>query len=265
MSTIAPPFPKRRVITADVSLGSFAEHITAFAEHAAARRSSYVCCVNVHMAMECRDPAFAAVVNGAAFATADGMPILRALGLLHGVRQERVAGNDVLPALLAEAERRGLTVYLYGGTEETQRLMMMRASRELPSLRFAGAHVPPFAPLEVLDMAAEADRINATGAHIVMVSLGCPKQERWMAAMQGRVDAIMLGLGGAFLLYAGVDTRAPKWMRDLSLEWVYRLWLEPGRLWRRYLLTNTAFIALFLRELLRKTLAGRKARGGYQG
>jgi N-acetylglucosaminyldiphosphoundecaprenol N-acetyl-beta-D-mannosaminyltransferase len=91
-------------------------------------------------------------------------------------------------------------------------------------------------------MQQAADRINASGAHIVMVSLGCPKQERWMAAMKGRVNAVMLGLGGAFLLYAGVDTRAPKWMRDLSLEWAYRLALEPGRLWKRYLITNSTFL-----------------------
>jgi N-acetylglucosaminyldiphosphoundecaprenol N-acetyl-beta-D-mannosaminyltransferase len=71
-----------------------------------------------------------------------------------------------------------------------------------------------------------------------------------MAAMRGRVNAVMLGVGGAFLLYAGVDTRAPKWMRDLSLEWLYRLWLEPGRLWKRYLVTNSIFMVLFLGRLM---------------
>ena len=96
-----------------------------------------------------------------------------------------------------------------------------------------------------------AARINALGAHIIMVALGCPKQERWMAAMKGKVNVVMLGLGGAFLLYAGVDSRAPKWMRTLSLEWLYRLALEPRRLWKRYFITNSIFLSMFLKALVK--------------
>ena len=244
-------FPKRRVLTADISLGTFEAHIEAFAAFAAEHRSSYVCCVNAHMTVEARDPEFARVVNEADFATADGMPVLRILNLFHRTGQERVAGNDIMPALLTKAAERGLSVYFFGGTEDVQARIIARAQAELPALRVAGRHVPPFAPLEAMDLGKEAERIKASGAHIVMVSLGCPKQERWMAAMKGRIPAIMLGLGGAFLLYGGLDTRAPKWMRDLSLEWLYRLWLEPGRLWRRYLITNSIFLGLFAKAWLR--------------
>jgi N-acetylglucosaminyldiphosphoundecaprenol N-acetyl-beta-D-mannosaminyltransferase len=255
MTTVLRTFPKRRVITVDISLGSFIDHIATFAEHGAAHRSAYVCCVNVHMAVEChKDAAFAQVVNAADFATADGTPILRSLQLFHSVKQERVAGNDIMPALMAMAAKRGLTVYLYGGTTETQQRIVARASMQLPDLQFAGMYAPPFHPLEAMDMKAEAARINASGAHIVLVSLGCPKQEGWMAAMKGRVDGIMVGLGGAFLVYAGIDTRAPKWMRDLSLEWLYRLWLEPGRLWKRYLVTNSVFSVLFLTEIVNRLI-----------
>lgn len=243
--SLPPPFPKCRVLTADISIGSFDAHIGAFAALAQERRSSYVCCVNAHMTVEARDPDFSRVVNEADFATADGMPVLRVLNLFHKAGQERVAGNDIMPALLAKAAERGLSVYFFGGTDDIQSRIITRARTELPTLRIAGRHVPPFAPLEAMDLDAEAERIRTSGAEIVMVSLGCPKQERWMAAMKGRVPAIMLGLGGAFLLYAGVDTRAPKWMRDLSLEWLYRLWLEPGRLWKRYLVTNSIFLGLF--------------------
>jgi N-acetylglucosaminyldiphosphoundecaprenol N-acetyl-beta-D-mannosaminyltransferase len=252
-------FPKRRVLTADITVGSFKDLIAAFADLGAEHRSSYVCCVNAHMTVEARDPAFAAVVNGADFATADGMPVLKALNLFHKAGQERVAGNDILPALFNEAERRGLRVFLYGGREDVQQKIVERAARENPGLVFAGTYAPPFAPIERMDLVGDAERINASGAHIIMVSLGCPKQERWMAAMKGRVNGIMLGLGGAFLLQAGIDTRAPKWMRDLSLEWLYRLWLEPRRLWRRYFVTNTIFIGLFLRELIGRTF---RRRGG---
>ncbi|MCC7502581.1 MAG: WecB/TagA/CpsF family glycosyltransferase [Flavobacteriales bacterium] len=240
---------RKRVIGVDISTGTFAEHIAVFTEWAQAHRSSYVCCVNAHMTVEAHnDPSFAAIVNRADAATADGMPVLKAVQRFHGLPQERVAGNDLLPALLAEAARLQLMVYLYGGKQEVLDAMVARAAKEHPELRFAGVVSPPFRALSEAEMVEEAERINASGAHIVMVALGCPKQERWMAAMKGRVNAVMLGLGGAFLLYAGVDTRAPKWMRDLSLEWLYRLALEPGRLWKRYLVTNSVFVWLFTKE-----------------
>ena len=255
MSSAAGLLPKRRVLTVDISVGSFTEHVEAIARAAQAHRTSYVCCVNAHMTVECRDPGFAAVVNAADLATADGMPVLKVLQWFHKVKQQRVAGNDLLPALLERAASQSLSVFLYGGSEDTLQKIRDRAAREWPTLRFAGSHAPPFGPLSGLDMDAEAARINATGAQIVMVSLGCPKQERWMAAMKGRVNGVMLGLGGAFLLYAGVDTRAPRWMRDLSLEWLYRFMLEPRRLWKRYLVTNTQFLLLLAAEVFRRLFA----------
>jgi N-acetylglucosaminyldiphosphoundecaprenol N-acetyl-beta-D-mannosaminyltransferase len=246
-----PLLPKRRVLTADITVGSFAEQLAAMVKLAGEHRSSYVCCVNAHMTVECHwDPRFATVVNEADLATPDGMPVLKALRRFHGVGQERVAGNDLMPALLAEAAHHGLRVFFYGGSEHTLGLIRDRALKELPGLVVAGAHAPPFAPLEAMDLEAEAARINATGAHLVMVSLGCPKQERFMAAMKGKVHALMIGLGGAFLLYAGLDRRAPAWMRNASLEWLYRLWLEPRRLWKRYLVTNTVFLWLVFKRLV---------------
>lgn len=241
--------PKRSIFGLGISTGPFAEHVRAITALGKAHTSSYVCCVNVHMCMVAQDQAdMKRIVNEADLATADGMPILNKLNRVHGLAQERVAGNDLMPALLAEAERQQLAVYLYGGSQEVLDKITARAAKELPSLRIAGTCSPPFRPLSDDEHAAHAQAIAASGAHIVMVSLGCPKQERWMAAMKGRVPAVMLGLGGAFLLYAGVDSRAPKWMRDLSLEWVYRLALEPRRLWKRYLVTNTRFLVLSARS-----------------
>lgn len=237
--------PKKNVLGVGLSTGSFREHIQCFAALGAARRSSYVCCVNAHMCVEAHsDPAFSRVVNEADLATADGMPMLNKLNQVHGLHQERVAGNDIMPALMAEAQEQGLGVYLYGGKQEVLDLIVARAAKELPRLRIAGTCSPPFRPLSAQERQSTIDNINSSGAHIVLVSLGCPKQEKWMADMKGHVNAVMLGMGGAFLLYAGVDTRAPKWMRDLSLEWAYRFALEPGRLWKRYLITNSRFLWL---------------------
>lgn len=257
-----PKLPKLPVLTVDISVGSFATHVDAIAAYGQARRSSYVCCVNAHMTVEARDARFAEVVNKADFATADGMPVLRVMQLFHRVKQQRVAGNDLMPAVLTRAAERGLSVYLFGASDEVQQRIVDRAAYELPDLRIAGRWSPPFMPLAQMDLAADAERINASGAHIVLVSLGCPKQEQWMAAMQGRVHGVMLGIGGAFLLYAGIDKRAPKWMRDLSLEWVYRLWLEPRRLWKRYVVTNSIFLVLFGVEALKRLVGNRDSGNG---
>lgn len=243
---------KRRVINVDISMGSFPEHIQAICALGRARTSSYVCCVNAHMAVEAREPSFNAVVNKADLATADGMPILYSMRWLTGVHGERVAGNDLMPALLLEAERQNLGVFLYGGKQDVLDTIVARARKEQERSPIVGHESPPFRQLSAVEMNETAARINATGAQIVMVALGCPKQERWMAAMQGKVNAVMLGLGGAFLLYAGVDTRAPKWMRDLSLEWLYRLALEPRRLFKRYFITNSIFLGMFAKALVKR-------------
>lgn len=245
MATLA----KAEVFGLGISLGSFDEHVRAIADLGREHRSSYVCCVNVHMCMEAQgDPAFAAVVNDADLATADGMPILKSVNRFHRLCQERVAGNDLMPAVMAAAEKAGLSVFFHGGEQQVLDTIVAKAAKDYPKLRVAGTWSPPFRPLTPGEQDAEVQRIVDSGAHIVMVSLGCPRQERWMAAMKGKIPAVMLGVGGAFLLYAGVDTRAPLWMRKASLEWVYRLWLEPKRLWKRYLVTNTAFIWMYLRH-----------------
>ncbi len=128
-------------------------------------------------------------------------------------------------------------------TQETLDEIRERLAREHPTLRIAGLESPPFRSLTAGEDQEAVDRINASGANLVFVSLGCPKQERWMADHQGRVEACMLGLGQAFLTYAGTEKRLPRWAHDYALEWAYRLYLEPKRLWKRYLVGNTWFIA----------------------
>lgn len=249
--------PKMDVFGLGISTGTFQRHVEAILGMGREHRSSYVCCVNVHMCMEAQgDPGFAAVVNSADLATADGMPILKSLNRFHRVDQERVAGNDLLPTVMAAAEKAGLSVFFHGGQQEVLDIIVERAAQDFPNLRIAGTWSPPFRPLTPEEQAEEVQRIADSGAHIVMVSLGCPRQERWMAAMKGKVPAVMLGVGGAFLLYAGMDTRAPLWMRKASMEWMYRLALEPRRLWKRYLVTNSAFIWMYAKKVARNWFGG---------
>lgn len=242
---------KQVVLNSQISTGPFGEFVDRILQLGAARTSAYVCCANVHMVVEAhRDASFRQVLDEASLVTPDGGPVASVAGWLGGYSQERVAGMDLLPVLLAEAARRGQSVYFYGTTDDVLQAIADRARRELPTLRLVGMCAPPFRPLTTEEEAAHVAAINAADPDLLFVALGCPRQERWMAAHQHSVKACMLGVGQAFLVYAGLEQRLPVWARRLWLEWAYRLWLEPKRLWRRYLVTNTHFLYLMTRQLL---------------
>ncbi|WP_426491025.1 WecB/TagA/CpsF family glycosyltransferase [Hymenobacter sp. 102] len=244
--------PKLSVLDSWISTGTPAEFVAAILRLGAQRVSAYVCFANVHMVVEAQqDPGFRQILDNAALVAPDGSPVAAALHRLNpgSTPQPRVAGMDLLPALLEAAAHSGQSVYFYGTTEEVLAAIVARARRELPTLRIAGTCSPPFRPLTPEEDAAEVAAINATDPDLVFVALGCPRQERWMAAHQGRIRACMLGVGQAFPVYAGLERRLPVWARKLWLEWAYRLWLEPRRLWRRYLLTNSRFMYLVARRV----------------
>ncbi len=244
---------KQLVLDSSISTGSFDDFVENILQMGAARTSAYVCCANVHMVVEAhRDASFRQVLAEASLVTPDGGPVASVAGWLSGHPQERVAGMDLVPALLAEAAQRGQSVYFYGTTDDVLAAIVERARRELPTLRLVGTCAPPFRALTPAEEAEHVAAINAADPDLLFVALGCPRQERWMAAHRGQIKACMLGVGQAFLVYAGLEQRLPVWARRLWLEWAYRLWLEPRRLWRRYLITNSRFLYL----MARKTLAG---------
>lgn len=250
--------PKRLVLGSGISTGTPSDFVDTILQLGAARSSAYVCFANVHMLIEAhRDAKFQKVLSEASLVTPDGSPVAAAVRLFHGQDQPRVAGMDLLPELLTEAAHRNQSVYFYGTTDEVLAAIVARARRELPALRIVGAYSPPFRPLTPEEDAADVAAINAADPDLVFVALGCPRQERWMADHQGRVKACMLGVGQAFLVYAGLEQRLPLWARKLWLEWAYRLWLEPRRLWRRYLVTNSHFMYLIARSAFSR-LVGRK-------
>ncbi len=234
---------KVQLIRTWVTTAPYQQFIAEIAERAQQRQSAYVCFANVHMLMEAyHDPSFNQVVNQADLVAPDGRPLSVLMRWQYGLQQDRVCGMDLLPDLLRTATEQNLSVYFYGSTQETLDVIQSRLTEEYPTLRIAGLESPPFRPLTAEEDQAAVDRINASEANLVFVSLGCPKQERWMADHQGRVQACMLGLGQAFLTYAGTEKRLPRWAHDYALEWAYRLYLEPGRLWKRYLVGNTWFL-----------------------
>jgi N-acetylglucosaminyldiphosphoundecaprenol N-acetyl-beta-D-mannosaminyltransferase len=246
-SSILPK--KANIFGSWISLGTYSQFIDAIFALAEGLRSSYVCFANVHMVIEAyKDPSFASVINKADLVTPDGKPLTVFLKLFRGVAQERVAGMDVIGDLLRECARRGKSVYFFGTTESVLEAMCRKAMSENPTLRISGHYSPPFRPLTDEEKEEIVYRINSANPDLVLVALGCPKQERWMAENRGKINACMLGLGQAFQVYAGMVKRSPKWMQDYSLEWVYRLALEPKRLWKRYLVTNSHFLWLTIQH-----------------
>lgn len=243
---------KSRIVSLDLCTGSYREFVDQIASLGEQRISSYVCVANVHMCIEAwQNHDFAAVVNNADIATPDGMPLAKSLKLLYGIDQQRVAGMDLLPDLIAEAENRGLALFFHGSTDEVLEKISERINREHPGATIAGAYSPPFRPLTATEEQAMVERINNSGANMVMVALGCPKQELWMARHKGKINAVMIGVGGAFPVYAGTQARAPQWMQHCALEWLYRLYQEPRRLLKRYVVTNSLFLLLMAWELVK--------------
>ncbi|WP_119155417.1 WecB/TagA/CpsF family glycosyltransferase [Caldimonas tepidiphila] len=221
-------------------------------EWGARRESRYVCICNVHSVVTAtQDPEFGRVVNEADLATADGAPVAWALRRFGHATQERINGPDLMWRYLREAERLGQGVAFYGGTPETLARLRESLLRVFPRLRIGALISPPFRALTEAEDRADTEQLNASGAAVVFVGIGCPKQEKWMAAHRGRVRAVMVGVGAAFDYHAGTVRRAPPWMQRHGLEWFYRLLSEPRRLWKRYLVTNSLFVARMLPSLLR--------------
>jgi N-acetylglucosaminyldiphosphoundecaprenol N-acetyl-beta-D-mannosaminyltransferase len=215
-----------------------------------ARDSRYVTICNVHVVVSAsRDAAYREMINSADMATPDGAPVAWMLRRLGFANQPRISGPDLTEALCARCAAENLPVYFYGSTEPTLALLEKALRARFPSLQMS-MESPPFRALTAEEDAATVDKINASGAGIVFVGLGCPKQERWIAEHRGRVNAVMIGVGAAFDFHAGTVPRAPEWMRNNGLEWLHRLASEPRRLWKRYLVTNTLFILGAARQLL---------------
>jgi N-acetylglucosaminyldiphosphoundecaprenol N-acetyl-beta-D-mannosaminyltransferase len=213
--------------------------------------SKIVCVANVHMLMEARwQPDLDSVLKGADLVTPDGMPLVWMLRLMGAVTQDRLPGLDILTSVCELAQLQGVSVYFLGSEADVLGGMRKRLAQEFPDLSVAGMEPLPFRPLTASEDEELIQRVNDSGAGVVFVALGCPKQEYWMAEHRGKIQAVMVGLGGAFPVYAGIHKRAPRWVRDCGLEWLYRLIQEPRRLWSRYAITIPPFIYLALKQLL---------------
>jgi N-acetylglucosaminyldiphosphoundecaprenol N-acetyl-beta-D-mannosaminyltransferase len=249
------PPARAEILGVPLAISDYDEVIDWMEAVIAAGGRGYVTAAAVNLVMSAReDPQTRAAVLGAMLAVPDGQPLVWALRALGHARATRIYGPDLMANFCARAARAGTPMYLYGGrTPEALALLEARLHERFPGLRIVGGYSPPFRELSADEEREVIAAIDASGAQVVWVGTGQPKQEKWMLAMRPRLAApLLVGVGAAFDFHAGLVSQAPRWMQRSGLEWVYRLSREPRRLWRRYARYNPWFVAGFLAQYLRQ-------------
>ena len=238
---------KCNIIGLDILVTNMSKTVELIEKNIEELRGKYICVGNVHTTVMAHDDAhYHTVQSEAAFVLPDGKP-LSVYSRKHGFADaQRVTGPDLMLEFFKRDN--GLRHYFYGSTEETLVMLREKLMEQYPNLKIAGMVSPPFHELSEAEDAEEVRKINESGADIIWVGLGAPKQENWMYEHKDKVQGVMIGVGAGFDYHAGNIKRAPKWMQKMSLEWLYRLLQDPKRLFKRYLVTNTRYLYLIKKE-----------------
>lgn len=217
-------------------------------ENAILKKSFGVSALAVHGLIEAyKSDLLKQQVNKIHLVVPDGQPVKWVLNSFFKVNlKDRVYGPELTKYVLTEANKYPLKIYLYGSTQVTINLFENYIKTNFPNIIICGTHADRFREATNDEDIEDISKINNSGANIILVGRGCPRQEKWVAEHIGKVNGVMMAVGAAFDFYAGTLKQAPKWMQSNGLEWFYRLIQEPQRLWKRYLFTNTYFIYLFL-------------------
>ncbi|MED3883940.1 WecB/TagA/CpsF family glycosyltransferase [Priestia aryabhattai] len=245
--------PFAYVISSKISALTFEETINSIKGWVEANdKKKYVCVCNTHsLVTASNDEKFSAALERASICTPDGMPLVWALKMFGYKKQDRVDGPDLMLNLCEEASKHGYKIYLYGGTKETLERLNKILERKYPAINIVGSYSPPFRELEKKETEAILQEINSSQADFVFVSLGCPKQEKWMHDNYLNINSVLLGVGAAFNFITGDIKRPPVIIRKLGLEWFFRLLSEPKRLFKRYLYNNTLYIYKFVKTYIK--------------
>jgi N-acetylglucosaminyldiphosphoundecaprenol N-acetyl-beta-D-mannosaminyltransferase len=226
------------------------------------REPGYICVAATHTVMVCQeDPELLDAVLGASLTVPDGQPLVWAMNALGGDLDDRVYGPELMARYCEHAAQTGVRMYLYGGRNQGALVQLaLNLRRRFPGVRIVGGYSPPFRELRAEEEDAIVREINRSGADVVWVGVGAPKQEKWMSMMRDRLDApVLVGVGAAFDFHAGLVPQAPMWMQSAGLEWLYRLLHEPRRLWRRYARYNPRFVTGFAGQYARHRLRAARA------
>jgi N-acetylglucosaminyldiphosphoundecaprenol N-acetyl-beta-D-mannosaminyltransferase len=223
----------------------------------ALKKTGYVCAANVHMLMEAYDDqSFSEIVNDACLVTPDGMPLVWFLRQAGFPDQQRVYGPTLMLHVCEAAAKQGIKIGLLGSRPDVIKRLKSNLRQKFHGLEVAYAHAPGFGSLASTENNRIIDDIRTSGARILFVALGCPKQERWMSDNSSQISGVTLGVGAAFDFHAGTLRQAPKPVQQLGLEWGFRLLMEPRRLGHRYIKHNPRFVLLALKQLLKDKLYG---------
>jgi N-acetylglucosaminyldiphosphoundecaprenol N-acetyl-beta-D-mannosaminyltransferase len=253
-------FPaKAPVVGIPISTTSYEEVMAAISARPQDKGVSVAVC-NVHSVMSARrDTSLRRAIAGAEIATPDGVPLVWALRWTGHPEQHRVYGPELMRKALVHSADLGWKHYLYGSSEETLDRLQSAIGEFAPNAEIVGAVSPPFRDLTPAEQEDALARIRTSGADVVWVGLGMPKQELWMQdAKQSLPGIALLGVGAAFDFLAGTVKQAPAWMQRAGLEWLYRLIQEPRRLWRRYIWNNPAYLVLLGWQVLHSRIRNRR-------
>jgi 1,2-diacylglycerol 3-beta-glucosyltransferase len=222
----------------------------------------HVCTINLDFVVSAqRDPEVTGVLQRSSLNVADGAPVAW-LARLLGHRMPRVAGADLVPLIASRAARDGIPLYFLGGEGQAAEESARRLTARFPGLRVAGCYEPPLASLDELPSADMVRSIRDSGAGIVLVGLGHPKQERWIARNREDLGSLVaIGVGGCFDFISARRRRAPRWLQETGLEWVFRLAQEPRRLFGRYA-RDAAWLLVLTPRVLRSRSQVVQARAG---
>lgn len=233
------------ILGTDISVTDMKKTINWLCANIGELSGKYICISNVHTTiLGYDDSAYQMIQNGAAAALPDGGPLSAVQRRRGWKNAARVTGPDLMEKIFLISAEHGFRHYFYGSTKQTLQLLRESLKAAYPGILIAGMYAPPFRSLSPAEDQKAVDEINRSNADFVWVGLGAPKQEQWMASHENKVQGLMIGVGAGFDYCAGNLKRAPKWMQRFSLEWLYRLWQEPGRLFKRYLVTNVKFLWL---------------------
>ena len=244
------------ILGVNVVASSYATTVQKCLRWAEERQSRALFFASVHLIMEAYDnPAYLQILNAADMVNPDGMPLVWALRALGEKDAQRVYGPDTTIAMLAAAEEAGVPIGFYGSSQPVLDALVNNVRSRHPNLLINFVESPPFRALTSEEDIAMVERIVSSGARLLFVGLGCPKQERWIMDHVGKVPAVMFGVGAAFDFLAGTKPQAPRWMMRAGLEWVFRLASEPRRLAKRYIKHNPRFVVFFLKQLVSRPVS----------
>ncbi|HEV7943950.1 MAG TPA: WecB/TagA/CpsF family glycosyltransferase [Solirubrobacteraceae bacterium] len=250
-STAPSQLPRAEVLGAPLAISDYSG-VLAWMESAISQgRREWVSAAAVNLVMSAVDrPEVRAALDSADLLVPDGQPLVWALHALGHRSATRIYGPELMARFCARAATKGIPIYLYGGRNPSRLALLGKRLRErFPGLPIAGGFSPPFAPMSEQERQQIAAQIDASGAQVIWVGTGQPKQELWMAQMRPLLAApLLVGVGAAFDFHAGLLAQAPAWMQQRGLEWLFRLSREPRRLWRRYASQNPRFLAGFARQ-----------------